>query len=91
MHRNGDVVTRIGKLQEKMLRGGQLSFAEFERLLAAYGFVLDRVRGIHHIYKHPAIPDRINAQPDGKSAKPYQVRQFVVIVETNGLSLDDDA
>ncbi|WP_017672188.1 type II toxin-antitoxin system HicA family toxin [Blastomonas sp. AAP53] len=84
-------MTRIGKLQDKMLRGGSLSFAEFERLLAAYGFVLDRVKGSHHIFKHPGIADRINAQPDGKSAKPYQVRQFVVIVEANGLSLDDKA
>jgi hypothetical protein len=84
-------MTRIGKLQEKMLRGGLLSFAEFERLLAAYGFVLDRVKGSHHIFKHPGIGDRINAQPDGKSAKPYQVRQFIVMIEANGLSLDDEA
>lgn len=73
-------MTRIGKLQEKMLRGGPLSFAEFERLLAAYGFVLDRIKSSHHIFKHPRIGERINAQPDGKSAKPYQVRQFIVIV-----------
>ncbi len=84
-------MTRIGKLQEKMLRGGPLSFAEFERLLAAYGFVLDRIKGSHHIFKHPGIGERINAQPDGKSAKPYQVRQFIVIVESYGLSLDDNA
>lgn len=84
-------MTRIGKLQEKMLRGGPLTFAEFERLLAAYGFVLDRVRGSHHIFKHPGIMDRINAQPDGKSAKPYQVRQFIDIIEANGLSLEDKA
>lgn len=84
-------MTRIGKLQDKMLRGSPLSFAEFERLLAAYGFVLDRVRGSHHIFKHPDTADRINAQPDGKSAKPYQVRQFIVMIEANGLSLDDKA
>ncbi len=84
-------MTRIGKLQEKMLLGGPLSFAEFERLLAAYGFVLDRIKGSHHIFKHPGIGERINAQADGKSAKPYQVRQFIVIVESYGLSLDDNA
>ena len=42
-------MTRIGKLQEKLLRGSALSLAEFERLLLAYGFVLDRVKGSHHI------------------------------------------
>ncbi|ESZ86709.1 MAG: hypothetical protein Q27BB25_12530 [Blastomonas sp. CACIA14H2] len=84
-------MTRIGKLQEKLLRGSALSFAEFERLLMAYGFVLDRVKGSHHIYKHQSIGDRINAQPDGKSAKPYQVRQFLVIIEAHGLQLDDKA
>ena len=74
-----------------MLRGSALSFAEFERLLQAYGFVLDRVKGSHHIYKHQSIGDRINAQPDGKSAKPCQVRQFLVIIEAHGLQLEDKA
>ena len=83
-------MTRIGRLQEKLLRGSALSFAEFERLLQAYGFVLDR-KGSHHIYKHQSIGDRINAQPDGKSAKPYQVRQFLVIIEAHGLQLEDKA
>lgn len=43
-------MTRIGKLRDKLVRGSPLSFAEFEQLLHAYGFVLDRVKGSHQIY-----------------------------------------
>jgi hypothetical protein len=34
--------------------------------------------------------DPVHIQPDGKSAKPYQVDQFLDIVEKFALTLDDD-
>lgn len=38
----------------------------------------ERVKGSHHIFKTPWIGDpRINLQPDGNKAKPYQVDQVL--------------
>lgn len=65
-----------------------LAFRDFVRLIEAFGFVLDRTRGSHHIYKRSGTPERLSLQPQGGQAKPYQVRQFLAIVESHGLTLD---
>jgi len=55
------------------LAHGQLTnvrFTDAQRLAEALGFELDRVRGSHHIYRHPAIGQRINLQARGGQAKP---------------------
>jgi hypothetical protein len=64
-------------------------FGDFTRLVEACGFVLDRHSGTsHRIYKHPAHLDaRLNLQPVGGQAKPYQIRQFLALLETYNLSL----
>jgi predicted RNA binding protein YcfA (HicA-like mRNA interferase family) len=82
-------MTRIAKLYHKLLSGRPLTFAEFQTLIVAFGFELDRIRGSHHIYKRSGTIDRVNAQPKGKDAKPYQVRQFLDMIEANGLILDE--
>jgi predicted RNA binding protein YcfA (HicA-like mRNA interferase family) len=82
-------MTRIAKPYDQLIEGRPISFAEFERLLHAFGFKLDRTKGSHKIFKHPNFGQRVNAQPKGKFAKPYQVRQFLDIIEENGLSLED--
>lgn len=66
-------------------------FGDFARLVEAFGFVLDRHSGSsHRIYKHPRYPDaRLNLQPVAGEAKPYQVRQFLKLVEEYNLSLGD--
>jgi predicted RNA binding protein YcfA (HicA-like mRNA interferase family) len=66
-----------------------IRFGDFERLLAAFGFVLDRQTGSHRIWYHPKLRERMNVQPMGGKAKPYQVRQLVQLVEAAGLTLDD--
>jgi len=80
-------VTRIAKLYARFAAGGELSFAEFETLLRAFGFLLDRTRGSHRIYKRAGITDRVTIQPQGKAAKAYQVRQFHDIVVLHGLEI----
>lgn len=69
-------MTRIAKLYQKLLDGRPLSFAEFQRLLAAFGFELDRIIGGHHIYKRAGFADRVNIQPMGKAAKPTKSANF---------------
>jgi predicted RNA binding protein YcfA (HicA-like mRNA interferase family) len=82
-------MTRIAKLYNRLLSGRALTFAEFQTLILAFGFELDRIKGSHHVYKRPGIIDRVNAQPKGKDAKSYQVQQFLDMVEANGLKLDE--
>jgi predicted RNA binding protein YcfA (HicA-like mRNA interferase family) len=59
--------------------------------MEGFGFRLARVRGSHHIFSHPNIPELINIQEVDGQAKPYQVRQFLKLVEQYNLQLEDDA
>ena len=81
-------MTRMAKLNARFLKGGKLTFAEFQRLLEAYGFTLMRVRGSHHIYVRQGTKDQLSIQPAGAEAKAYQLRQFLRILQDNGLTLD---
>lgn len=66
-----------------------VSFRDFERLLSAFGFVLDRTVGSHRQYVHRDVPRSLPVQPQRKDAKRYQVRQFVDMVEEFGLSIEE--
>ncbi len=75
------------------LAHGQLTnvrFADAQRLAEALGFELERVRGSHHIYRHPGIGQRINLQARGGQAKPYQLRQLLDLVERHALRLKEN-
>ena len=81
-------MSRIAKLYASALANpGGLSFREFERLLAAFGFALSRTVGSHRQYVHPAVRRPLPVQPSGKAAKPYQVEQFLVMVEKHDLDM----
>ena len=82
-------MTRIGKLHQKALQGRTLGFAEFCRLMEAFGYRWRRTTGSHHVYAHPTTGDRRVVQPRGAEAKPYQVEQFLDMVEQHGLTLED--
>jgi predicted RNA binding protein YcfA (HicA-like mRNA interferase family) len=66
-----------------------VSFRDFERLLRAFGFELDRTTGSHRHYVHPNVPQVMSVQPDAKDAKRYQVRQLLDIVAEHALSIDE--
>lgn len=58
-------------------------------LIEAFGFVLLRINGSHHIFGHPAIDEQVNIQEVKGKAKPYQVKQFLKLVERHDLHLED--
>lgn len=68
--------------------GATISFRDFERLLVAFGFVLDRFKGSHRAYVHPGLSRPLVVQPRGSDAKAYQVRAFLAKVEELGLTMD---
>jgi predicted RNA binding protein YcfA (HicA-like mRNA interferase family) len=63
-------------------------FADFRRVIEAFGFVLKRVSGSHHVFSHPEISELVNLQEVRGQAKPYQIRQFLKLVERYNLKLE---
>jgi predicted RNA binding protein YcfA (HicA-like mRNA interferase family) len=82
---------KASKTLEKAIAGSKnIRFGDFVKLIEAFGFVLERVTGSHHVFSHPDVPQTISAQPDKNGqAKPYQVKQFLRLVEKYKLRLDD--
>ena len=79
------------KLLERALAGSKnIRFAEMVSLIEAFGFSLSRVRGSHHIFIHPHVQELVNLQDVEGKAKPYQVRQFLRLVERYNLELGDE-
>ena len=67
-----------------------VAFSDLKNLVEGFGFWLDRVSGSHHIFVHPDIPELVNLQEVKGEAKPYQIRQFLRLVERHNLRLEED-
>ena len=81
---------RARKIYEKLLANPQnVRFAEFCKVVEAFGYRLDRISGSHHIYEDRAAPRPLNLQSRRGEAKPYQIRQFLRDVEEFHLTLND--
>ena len=75
-------------LLKVMSRPNSVRFSELETLVEAFGFRLSRTAGSHHIYVHPNVHELVNLQDVGGNAKPYQIRQFLDLVERYDLGLE---
>lgn len=84
-------MTQIEKLYDRLLASPRqsLSFRDFEKLLNAFGFILARTKGSHRQYVHSTIPRPFPVQPTGKDAKPYQVREFLELIEEYSLYMGE--
>ncbi len=83
-------MVKPSKLFARLVASPQsMRFRDFQRVLEAFGFTLDRINGSHHQYKHPLATRPLSIQPKGNMAKPYQVDQFLDIVEEFGLKIED--
>jgi len=79
------------KLLRRALAGSRnIRFGELVALIQAFGFHLARIRGSHHIFEHPEVQELVNIQNWKGKAKPYQVRQFVQLVEQYHLQMDPE-
>ncbi len=79
------------KLLQRLSQGAlhNVAFADLRKPVEGFGFRLARVSGSHHIFTHPAIPELVNLQDVGGEAKPYQIRQFLRLVERYDLRLEE--
>lgn len=77
-------------LARLMANQKNVKYNDFVALLKAFGFRIDRREGSHTIYKNINLPVRLNIQSKKGEAKPYQVEQFLAIIEKHDLSLDSE-
>lgn len=75
------------RLLARLARGdlANVPFSDMQRLVEALGFKQRRTRGSHHIYAHPEVSELLNLQEVGGQTKPYQIRQFLRLVERYAL------
>ncbi len=76
------------KVLKKIIEGSQnVRFVEMTALVEAFGWSLSRVSGSHHIFSHPDVTELVNLQNCKGKVKPYQIRQFLKLVEQYNLKL----
>ena len=79
------------KLMQRISAGQyrNVKFSDFINLITGFGFTLDHIKGSHHIYLHSFVEDALNLQPFEGEAKPYQIKQFLELVERYSLIIED--
>ena len=79
------------KLLQKIIGGSKnIRFEEMVNLVEGFGFKLSRTDGSHNIFTRHDIPELVNLQNSKGQAKPYQMRQFLKLVEKHNLKLEDE-
>ena len=58
-------------------------------MIEGFGFRLVRTSGGHHIFAHPDVVELVNLQDVKGEAKPYQIHQFLRLVEKYNLRLEE--
>ncbi|MBM4275328.1 MAG: type II toxin-antitoxin system HicA family toxin [Deltaproteobacteria bacterium] len=80
------------RLLQKLAQGAlqNISFLDMMNLVVSFGFKLVRTSGSHHIFSHPGIPELVNLQKVQGKSKPYQIRQFLRLVERYNIRMEED-
>jgi hypothetical protein len=77
-----EIMVAQKKILDQVLRGTadqDVPFLGLCSLLRRLGFD-ERTKGSHHIFTKEGIPEILNLQPKGASAKAYQVRQVRYVI-----------
>ncbi len=84
-------MAKRSKVLSKILSGSKnVSFSDFILLVEGFGFRLSRVSGSHHIFIHPRVKELVNLQEVKSQVKPYQIKQFMSLVERYDLKLEEE-
>jgi predicted RNA binding protein YcfA (HicA-like mRNA interferase family) len=78
----------LKRLSEGHLRN--VAFGDMVTMVEGFGFRLVRTSGSHHIFAHPDAAELVNLQDVKGEAKPYQIRQFLRLVEKYNLRLEEE-
>ena len=77
-------------LRKALTNPKNFRFSDMVTLAEAFGFRRSRQSGSHHVYVHADIPELLNLQEVKGKAKPYQISQFLQLVERYNLTLGED-
>jgi hypothetical protein len=80
------MVTVSKLLDELKTNPKKVRFARLCKIAEAFGFQMRKGSGSHRVYYRDGIWEILNFQDDGGWAKPYQVRQFIKLIEKYDLS-----
>jgi predicted RNA binding protein YcfA (HicA-like mRNA interferase family) len=84
-------MTTKRKILQRILAGSKsVRFYDMMKLVEGFGFRLSRTEGSHHIFVHSDIPEPLNLQEVKGQVKPYQMRQFLKLVERYSLELKEE-
>jgi predicted RNA binding protein YcfA (HicA-like mRNA interferase family) len=78
----------LGRLASGAVRN--VGFDDFTGLVRAFGFVLVRKSGSHNIFARTDVQQLVNLQDVNGQAKPYQIRQFLRLVEKYNLTMEEE-
>lgn len=72
----------------KLLKNDKnVKYNDFVNLIQKFGFFEERTVGSHTIYKLPFVKELINIQNVKGEVKPYQIKQFLSLVEKYSLEM----
>lgn len=76
-------------LEQARRSQASVRFRDLCRLVEAIGYKLRRQKGSHHVFAHAGRPElpMINLRSDGATAKVYQVRQVVRLIDEHKLEV----
>ncbi|MGQ0663059.1 MAG: type II toxin-antitoxin system HicA family toxin [Pseudomonadota bacterium] len=81
---------RAHKTGKKIAAGSRnIAVDDFQRLVEAFGLVHRRTTGSHRILSQPRVPRPLGLQPRHGEVKPYQVSQFLEMVEEFGWTMEE--
>jgi len=64
-------------------------FGKMCNIAAVFGFKYKGGKGSHRIYMKEGVEEMLNFQNVGGKAKPYQVKQFIKIIEKYDLTKEE--
>jgi hypothetical protein len=74
------------KIYERLKRNPKdVRFESICRAAEVFGFRFRGGKGSHKIYVREGVREMLNLQNVGGKAKPYQVKQFLKVIETHKL------
>jgi hypothetical protein len=68
-------------IEELQKSHNNIRFERFCKIVEAFNFILKGGKGSHRVYSHKGVVEILNLQEVKGKAKPYQVKQFIKIVE----------
>ena len=78
-------MSRTRSVEELKCNPKNVRFEHLCNIVQKFGFRFRGGKGSHRIFVREGVEEMLNLQNEGGKAKPYQVRQFIKIVEKYNL------